>query len=263
VTPGPVTEARSVEALRQERDFLLASLRDLEAELADGEISPEDHRALRDGYTARAAEVLRLLGEAETPADTPAAAPADGGPASPPRSRRRLRTVVAVAGALFFAGGVAFVAAGMAGWRSPGQTITGSVAMTPDQELAAARVALANGDSVGALRLYDAVLRADPHQVEALAYRGWLLREAGNVRDDKNLLGQALASERDAVAIAPGYPDAHFFLGVMLLDDQHDAADAVPQLEAYLASNPPAANADAVKAVLARARQEAGSAAGA
>ncbi len=47
--------------LEEERDFLLKSLEDLEAERAAGDISEADYVSLRDDYTARAAEVLRAL----------------------------------------------------------------------------------------------------------------------------------------------------------------------------------------------------------
>ena len=48
-------------ALVEERDFLLRSLRDLEAEHGVGDIGDVDYQNLRDDYTARAAAVLRTL----------------------------------------------------------------------------------------------------------------------------------------------------------------------------------------------------------
>src|SRR5699024_2899460 len=48
-------------ALEDERDFLLESLRDLDAEFESGDLDEEDHEALRDEYTARAAETLRAI----------------------------------------------------------------------------------------------------------------------------------------------------------------------------------------------------------
>lgn len=47
--------------LEEEREFFLRSLRDLEEEWAAGDIDEVDYRALRDDYTARAAEVIRRL----------------------------------------------------------------------------------------------------------------------------------------------------------------------------------------------------------
>ena len=261
--PGPPDAARA--ALEEERDFLLAALRSLDAERSAGNLTDDDYRSLRDGYTARAATVLRLLGTAP-PAEGAVAAACDAPAASdavppaaaaPPRSRRRIRVVVGVTGAALAVAGAGLMVAGAVGGRGPGQAITGSVPPSPGQELAAARVAMAKGDQIAAVRLYDAVLRVQPDQPEALAYRGWLLRLAGDADNNTALVAQGLASERAAVAAAPDYPDARFFLGVILLDDEHDPAGAVAQLEAYLADHPPAAVANVVQPILDRARSEA------
>ena len=64
-------------ALEEERDFLLKSLADLDAELAAGDIDEADHRALTDDYTARTAEVLRAIEEHREAVEA----------ARPPRSR--------------------------------------------------------------------------------------------------------------------------------------------------------------------------------
>lgn len=42
------------DALGDELEFLLASIDDLDRELAAGDLTSEDHRVLVDGYTARA-----------------------------------------------------------------------------------------------------------------------------------------------------------------------------------------------------------------
>ena len=57
-----------LDALQQEREFLLRSLRDLEAEHQAGDIDETDYGSLRDDYTARAAAVLRAIekGRGET-----------------------------------------------------------------------------------------------------------------------------------------------------------------------------------------------------
>ena len=48
-------------ALEEERDFLLGSIDDLEAEHAAGDLNDHDYETLCDTYTARAADVLRRL----------------------------------------------------------------------------------------------------------------------------------------------------------------------------------------------------------
>ena len=70
------------------------------------------------------------------------------------------------------------------------------------------------------------------------------------------MVTQGLVAEENAVAADPQYPDARYFLGVMLLDEAHDPAGAVTQFEAYLALKPSARDAAAVKPILERARAE-------
>ena len=55
----PTTADR--DALLEERDFLLASLDDLDREHAAGDIDDDDYHALKDDYTVRAAAVVRAL----------------------------------------------------------------------------------------------------------------------------------------------------------------------------------------------------------
>lgn len=77
---------RERSVLEEEREFFLRSLQDLEAERAAGDIDEVDYLALRDDYTARAAEVLRQLSApassgrwAEAPAGATPAEGEDGG----------------------------------------------------------------------------------------------------------------------------------------------------------------------------------------
>jgi hypothetical protein len=78
--------------LEEQRDFLLRSLADLEREHDAGDLTDDDHAALKDDYTARAAEVIRAI-EAQEAAFAAAKRPSD--------PRRTLAWVVAV---LVFAG---------------------------------------------------------------------------------------------------------------------------------------------------------------
>ena len=65
--PGPA------KALEEERDFLLKSLADLDAELAAGDIDEADHRALTDDQHGLTAEVLRAIEEHREKASRPLA----------------------------------------------------------------------------------------------------------------------------------------------------------------------------------------------
>ena len=273
--------------LEAERDYLLGSLRDLDRERENGELTEEDFAALRDSYTARAASVLRRLedvkaagstvtaapdamaapdatsttGVADTTAtpDPPVTAmPAGAVPSTGLRQRLgRRRSVVILVGLVVLGVGIGLLAAGATSTRQSGQGVSGSVHLAPAQELLAAQTAMTTGDDVTALKLFQAVLRVEPDQPEALAYAGWLLREAGDAQENVTLVTQGIVAEENAVADDPLYPDARYFLGVMLLDEAHDPAGAVTQLEAYLALKPSARDAAAVRPILDRARAEA------
>ncbi|HVL27207.1 MAG TPA: tetratricopeptide repeat protein, partial [Acidimicrobiales bacterium] len=160
-------------------------------------------------------------------------------------SRRTLAAVV-ILGFVLVTGTSVFV---MAGNREPGAPMTGSLPDTPAGNLQLAHELDAQGQALEALKLYDRVLAADPANVEALTYRGWLLKRAGLVDD-------AQASLDRAIALNPSYPDAHFFKGMLLYQDRGELAAAVAEFETYLASNPPPATVEAVQGVLDRARAD-------
>src|SRR5579864_9577254 len=81
-------DERTQEQLLAERDFLLNSLTDLEAERSAGDIAEHDSAALKDDYTVRAAEVLRAIDQL-TQDEQPQSAPSTGSAPRPRRSRWR------------------------------------------------------------------------------------------------------------------------------------------------------------------------------
>ena len=238
--------------LRQEREFLLRSLSDLDAELAAGDIDHHDYIALKDGYTARAAAVLRALDgtpPVEAAALPAAASPAAASPAaaSPPSSRTvtrgrapRWRAPLVATVVAAFAIGAGLLVAHRSGQRLPGQTVTGSISGSAAQQLSDALTDLNNGKYLDALKVYDQVIKDDPRNAEALAYRGWILRITGKAGNDPSLIDRGLQSIRDAEAAEPTYPDAHFFAGEILLRDKGDAAGAVTEFRLVLSNDPPA-----------------------
>ena len=230
--------------LDPEREFLLRSLDDLEVERAAGDIDEKDYLELRDAYTARAAAVMRAMQEAPS-----------GGEAEdeerPVRRRRMQRAVAAATLVVLVAVGAGALVASVAGERTPGQQVSGSVAGSQAELLARARDALSRGKALDAVRAYDAVLGKDPQNPEALAYRGWVLKLAG-------LPDKGLESIDRAIAADPSYPDAHFFRGMILEQDRKDPAGAVKELRIFLASNPTGDLVPMVQQVLDRALRESG-----
>ena len=255
-------EARSLAELEEEREFLLASLEDLDREREAGDIEEADYAVLKDEYTARAAAVLRAI-EAAGPSSAPAreAAPDGQNVEVPVRAPRRRLLAVALALAALVAVSVTLVV-GSAEERRPGQQATGDIAETGptggvDRELARARQLTAEGQTLAAIRVYDGVLDRDPKQPEALAYRGWLVRLAGRQSGNAELVDKGLEYLNRAVAADPSYPDAHFFRGLVLYQDKGDAATAVTELQAFLDSSPPPEMVGPVQDVLRRAQADA------
>lgn len=248
--------------LEEERDFLLASLRDLEREHAAGDLAEDDYVALRDEYTARTAAVLREMedgpvrsGRRPRPPGDPAGASAGAAPgAAPAPTGRKRRSLLVTAGVIVAIAALAGGAVAMfSGERKAGAPMTGSLPDTASAQMAQALQLETQGKPADALKIYDAMLKDDPKNVQALAYRGWLLKRAG-------FPDLAMTSLDQAVAIDPSFPDAHFFRGMVLYEDRKDPAGAVTEFRAFLANNPPQEMVSMVEDELKKAMADAGQA---
>jgi tetratricopeptide (TPR) repeat protein len=236
----------SREELEEERDFLLASLRDLEREREAGELSDRDYQALHDDYTARAAVVLKAL---ERGPSRPARSSGGRKPAAPLRTQRPL--VITLGVIVLIAALTGGAVAMFSGQRRAGSPITGSLPDTPSGRMQQALQLESDGKAAEALKIYDDLLKADPRNVQALSYRGWLLKRAG-------LPDLAMTALDQAIAIDPRFPDAHFFKGMVLYQDRQDPSGAVTEFRLFLANNPPPEMVSLVEGVLQQAMTEAG-----
>ncbi|MHB8438294.1 MAG: tetratricopeptide repeat protein [Acidimicrobiales bacterium] len=238
---GAVVEAAGLRALEDERDFLLRSIDDLDAELSSGDISVSDHRALRDRYTVRAAEVLRALDALVAGAsseDMQAADDLAADTAKPARRRRKVFVYGAVA--CFAAAALVLVVAELAA-RLPGQTVSGSISLSAAQQiartLAQAQVLETEGSNTDALTLYRQVLAEDPTQAQALAEAGWLEFEVGVQAANGTLLSQGQRDEQEAQRVDPTAYEPHLYMGSMLLVEG-DAKGAVAEFDEFMADGP-------------------------
>lgn len=244
------------EALEEERDFCLRSLKDLDAEHAAGDIDDADYRTLRDSYTVRAAAALKALAGADASAE----GPPPGGPlldvtAVPqhaPRRRSSWRRRIGVAlGAVIVAAGACWAVVASSATRLPGQEITGQ-SLGSEQvasQLQTAQKALSKGDDVGALKAYQKILASQPDQPEALTGAGWLLAQT----QQPAFLKQGLDMLSRAEHAAPGYAPAHLYRGIALLSED-DYSDAVPELQWYLGHSPDPQLAPKVREALQQAQ---------
>ncbi len=211
MTPDELAE------LKEERDFLLRSLSDLEAEHDAGDLEPADYAALKDGYTSRAAAILRAISEPAAPELTVA-------------THRWGRHAIGVVVTVALAVGAGLLVARGSGQRVGTQTVTGGVGDSIAGFLSEAR-SLLGTDHPGALSRYDKVLAIDPKNVEATTYKGWLLVQDGKVADGEALIDKAIALQSD-------YADARFFKGFVLVNIHHDPAASLDQFDIVMKSRP-------------------------
>ena len=229
------TQLDRLASLEEERRFLLRSLTDLEREHDAGDVDDLDYQTLKDGYTVRAANVLRQIEEGR-----------DALPAAKPRRWSRIIAVTAavVVGSV----AVGFVLAGAWGERSSGQEITG---LTPGDEsrivLTNARDAMSAGDFATANALFAEVIEMERgrgrENAEAVAYFGWTLalltRQNPDQTDADARYGAAVLALGRATEIEPDYADPYCFLAIVEYQFRDDAAAALPYIERCEASNPP------------------------
>ncbi|MFN0090716.1 MAG: tetratricopeptide repeat protein [Acidimicrobiales bacterium] len=225
-------------ALEEERDFLLRSLRDLEAERAAGDVDEADYLALKDGYVARAADVLREL-EPSGP-EPMGAVPAAS--TSAPTGAGRVRRWAAAAGVAVFAVAAGLALARAVGDRTEGDVATGDVRESLRTRLFECRQLLGPERLLDAIKCYDAVLAEQPGNPEALTYRGWLLVLTGL----PELASRGEQSIDQAIAADASYPDARAFKAIVLSrSGRLDAARA--ELAALDALRPPQEILDVVE----------------
>ena len=228
-------------ALEEERRFLLRSLTDLDREHDAGDVDDADYHSLRDGYTARAAAVLKAI---------------DHGRESLPKPPRRRPLVLAawILTVVVVAGLIGWVLAARSGPRADGQAISGGEPLDRvSAKLAEARANLGTNAGVAA-DAYIAVLQMDPGNVEALTYSGWLLVQQGSAGGSQDLVVLGAKNMRDAIAIDPTYADAHCFLALTSANhiQPADVDTARSEAQACLDNHPPAQMTSMIQAFLDR-----------
>ena len=210
--------------LEEERRFLLRSITDLDREHLYGDVDDNDYRTLRDGYTARAASVLRAIEDGHVEV-------------SQPRPRRPRVFIAWIVGTLLVACVAGWLVARTSGQRLPGQVITGGLPGDEvAQKLAEARQLLGVNPQQAIIR-YQQVRELDPNNAEALTYMGWLIAQSGT-----STAAAGAEFLRGAIKIDPTYADPHCFLAITSADylQPPDLDTARSEAQACLDNNPPA-----------------------
>lgn len=223
--------------LEEERRYLLRSLKDLEREREAGDVDDDDYAALKDGYTVRAATVLRQIDTGRRQL-------------APKKPRNWGRTIAVGFAVLAFAGGTGFALASAFGERADDQEFTGaSPADLLRTKLVDARAALNRGDFVEANRLFlevdqDEIVRGNDN-AEARTYVGWtfalMIRASSDASDVNNdRIVPALLALDQAIGIDPTYADPYCFSAIIEFNFRGDAEAALPYVEQCEGLNPPA-----------------------
>lgn len=219
--PARRLDPDALAALEEERDFLLRSLSDLDAEHAAGDIDDADYEALKDDYTRRAAAALRGIDDQRA--------------AFAARPGIRWRQVLIWLVGLALLGGISgSLIARSSGARDDNDEATGGLRESTITLLNQARSLLGQQDRWDdAIDLYDEVLDEQPSNTEAITYRAWLAYRSGGSPE------ASLAAWEEALLIDAGATDAAVF-GIIVLSDlgrYDEAAEALDGLD--LAAAPP------------------------
>jgi hypothetical protein len=253
--------------LVDERDFLRRSLHDAEREHAAGDLSDEDHALLVARDSARLAEVESELTAVESELASAQEASAkqalvekgdasgaeredDEGPAAVADASASSnawplwRRLGVVAAALLIAVGLVVLVSHAVRSRQPGQSLSGSVTQSQAQQIEEElqeALPLNATNPKAALEKYDQVLAQDPSDPVALSYAGFLEWNLGSTQHVSDLVRLGRAEVEKALRVSPSYFQGHLFYGLILENQDHDAAAAVAQFGDYLADDPPAA----------------------
>jgi tetratricopeptide (TPR) repeat protein len=256
--------------LSEERDAIFRALKELDFDHEAGHLSDDDYRALRDRYENRAAQILTAL-DALGPARAPAARRAEAAvaPARPPWTRHPV-TLIAGAVVLLIFGIV--IGAGVSRFTEPERTAapptpgTGSPVGPPtmafepgkpippevlDGMLRAARQSLNEGHYSEAIAAYQAVLKRDPKNVDAMTHLGLIVAIGGHA-------DSALEAFNKVIAIDPRYPPVYLYRGEVFFEVKHDYPSAIKSWERFLALVPNGEDHDRVVALVAQARSKQG-----
>jgi cytochrome c-type biogenesis protein CcmH/NrfG len=265
------------EQLEEDKRAALRALRELAFEHDAGHVSDADYADLRARYEAEAAQVLVEL-------DRLGPAPAPPPPVEPPPVVARggwrhpvAIGVAAVALVVFGVGlGVGIVRytepermAGAAppegrpaaGPEMPGAANAPRGPVTPEilqGMLQAARSSLFAGRYNEAITAYQAVLKRDPDNVDAMTHMGLIAAIAAQGDHGPEMVTRALQLFDRALALDPDYPPALLYRGQVLFEARKDVAGAIASWEKFIAVSPPGEERDRVVKLLADARAQAG-----
>jgi len=284
LAPERASDDRRLE-LEEEKTALYRALRELEFDHEAGHLSDPDYDSLRERYEARAAAViteLDALGPTTVGRRGPETAPARPRPGSSEAAPRvgwtRQPIALGVGGVALLIFGVV-IGVNASRFAQPDQTMTppGSRLPVPGGETAgmspvgppnmrlepgkpippailagmlqAARQSLFDGNYSQAIAAYQAVLKRDAKNVDAMTHLGLIVSIGGHA-------DAALETFDRALAIDPKYPPAYLYRGQVLFEQKQDYAGAVKAWQQFLTLVPKGEDHDRVVALVENAKSK-------
>ena len=277
VVPERADHDRRLE-LDEEKTALYRALRELEFDHEAGHLSDPDYQSLRERYETRAAALITELDALGGPIERepePGPAPAAALPASPrvPWTRQPVALAAGAVVLLIF-GVVIGVNAGRYTERDQSFTPPGSRIPVPGPPpspvgppmarlepgkpippemlagmLQAARQSLFDGRYSEAIAAYQAVLKRDAKNVDAMTHLGLIVAFGGHA-------DTALETFSKALDIDPKYAPAYLYRGQVLYEQKHDYAGAVQSWEQFMSLVPKGEDRDRVAALVEEAKSK-------
>jgi cytochrome c-type biogenesis protein CcmH/NrfG len=124
--------------------------------------------------------------------------------------------------------------------------------------LAAARQSLYAGRYNEAMRAYQAVLKRDPNNVDALTHLGLMAGIAAQGQHGPEMVQRALDLFDRALKLEPDYPPALLYRGQVLYEVRKDVPGAIRSWERFVAVSPPGEDRERVVKMIADARAQTG-----
>jgi tetratricopeptide (TPR) repeat protein len=261
--------------LAEEKASTYRALKELAFDHESGSLSDDDFQTLRDRYEGRAADLLTKLD-------------AMGGVSVPPAAERatlasrpwtRSPAAIAVGGMALLALGIA-LGVGVSRYSAPDETNVGAGAgmpgpVLPDlgpllpgapgtgaaagkpispeimaRMLQAARESLMAGRYAEAIAAYQAVLKRDSKNVDAMTHLGLIVAMGGHA-------DAAIETFDKALKIDPKYTPALMYKGQVLYEVKQDYAGAIKSWERFVALTPPGEDRRRIAVLIEEARTKA------
>jgi tetratricopeptide (TPR) repeat protein len=249
------------------KNAALRALRELAFEHDAGHISDADYAELRARYESEAAAALTELDRLGATAAPPTPAVREPRAGRPARGWRHPLALAASGVALLVFG--VLLGVGIVRYTEPDRTaamppVMPPVAATPEAPAAggapravspemmrgmlqAARGSLSEGRYSEAIAAYQAVLKRDPKNVDAMTHLGLIVAIGGHA-------DSALETFDKALAIDPHYAPALLYRGQVLYEAKNDVAGAVSAWERFIKVAPSAEDRERVKKLIAEAK---------